>query len=92
MHLDFLEKFDEIQLLCETFKARAYINLNRLNDKDVGLKMIEKTVHCLQNKSDNLRGVYESVVGSLSSKDKRYITDIDSEELKEKYFSLNVKK
>lgn len=78
-----LEKFDEIQLLCEIFKARAYINLNRLNDKDVGLKMIEKTVHCLQNKSDNLRKVYESVVGSLSSKEKRWIVDIDQEEIKD---------
>lgn len=84
------EKFEEIQLLCETFKARAYINLNRMNDKDVALKMIEKLVHCLQNKTTNVKGVYDSVVGNLPSKEKRWLTDLDKEDLqhKQKYIDI----
>lgn len=78
------EKFEEIQLLCETFKARAYINLNRMNDGDVALKMIEKLVHCLQNKTTNVKGVYDSVVGNLPSKEKRWLTDLDEKHLQHK--------
>ena len=82
---DYLQsKFEEIQLLCETFKARAYINLNRLNDKTVALEMIKKLVNCLQNNNSNVKGVYDSVVGSLPSKDKKWLIDIDSEELQYK--------
>lgn len=76
------EKFNEIQLLCETFKARAYINLNRMNDAGVALKMIEKLVHCLQNKTTNVKGVYDSVVGNLPSKEKRWVVDLDEKHLK----------
>mgnify|MGYP006330006487 FL=1 len=41
--------------------------------------MIEKLVHCLQNKNHKVEGVYNSVVGSLSSKERIWILDIDSE-------------
>lgn len=84
------EKFEEIQLLCETFKARAYINLNRMNDGDVALKMIEKLVHCLQNKTTNVKGVYDSVVGNLPSKEKRWLVDLDLNEVMYKDIYINL--
>lgn len=76
-----LEKWDEIKGLCEFFKARAYISVNRLNNGDVALKMIEKLVHCIQNGSKNVKGTYDSVVGSLPSKRKLWIVDLDSDVL-----------
>lgn len=84
------ERFNEIQLLCETFKARAYINLNRMNDADVALKMIEKLVHCLQNKTTNVKGVYDSVVGNLPSKEKRWVVDLDKEHLEYKSYITDI--
>lgn len=84
------EKFEEIQLLCETFKARAYINLNRINDNDVALKMIEKLVHCLQNKTTNVKGVYDSVVGNLPSKEKKWVVDLDLNEVEYKEIYINL--
>lgn len=72
-----LEKYEEIKGLCEYFKARAYISVNRLNNSDISLKMIEKLVHCIQNGSKNVKGVYDSVVGSLPSKEKKWVIDLD---------------
>lgn len=76
-----IEKYEEIKGLCEFFKARAYISVNRLNNSDISLKMIEKLVHSIQNGSKNVKGVYDSVVGSLPSKEKRWVIDLDADVL-----------
>ena len=40
-NLEYLDKrYDEIQQLCEMFKARAYIHIQKQNHKDVSLEMM----------------------------------------------------
>lgn len=74
-------KMDEIIKLCELFKARAYITVGRLNDKDVSLMMMRALADKIYSKQNNNEFLYDSVVGSLKSKDKRWVVDIDSDDL-----------
>ena len=83
-----LDRYEEIKKLCDFFDARAYIGVNRLNNHTVALKMIEKLVHCLQNNNKNVKGVYDSVVGSLASEDKRWVVDIDDIKLKDTIYEI----
>lgn len=81
--IDYLEKkYDEIKHLCEYFKARAYISLQRLNDKDVALLMLKELADKLYSEQHKMEWLYDSVVGKIHSKDKRWVVDIDKEELK----------
>lgn len=74
-------KMDEIIKLCELFKARAYITVGKLNDKDVSLMMMRALADKIYSKQNNNEFLYDSVVGSLKSKDKRWVVDIDSDDL-----------
>lgn len=79
-NLEYLHhKYPEIIGLCEYFEARAYINLNTYNDSEIPLKMIAKMVHFIENKNYKVQGAYDSVVGTLSSKRKLWIVDVDKE-------------
>ena len=81
-NLEYLNhKYKEIKGLCEYFEARAYLNLNRYNDRVIPLKMIEKMVHFMQNGNYKVVGAYDSVVGTLPSKSKKWIVDLDKEHL-----------
>jgi len=42
-------KYDEIQLLCETFKARAYIHVQKQNHRDVSLNMMVALAQRIQD-------------------------------------------
>ena len=39
------KRYDEIIQLCEMFKARAYIHIQKQNHKDVGMNMITEIVN-----------------------------------------------
>ena len=61
---EYLDKrYDEIKMLCEVFKARAYIHVCKQNHMDVGLNMISEIVTRIQSGQMNQKSVFESVVG-----------------------------
>jgi hypothetical protein len=77
--IEYLEKrYDEIQQLCEMFKARAYIHIQKQNHKDVALEMIPQIVKRIQSGQINQQHVFDSVVGQLKTYEKRWIVDIDT--------------
>ena len=76
--IEYLEqRYDEIQQLCEMFKARAYIHIQKQNHKDVALEMIPQIVKRIQSGQINQKHVFDSVVGQLKTYEKRWIVDID---------------
>jgi hypothetical protein len=87
--IDHLERrYDEIMQLCEMFKARAYIHVQKQNHFDVSLSMMSALAQRIQNGSNNQKGLFDSVVGQIKTQEKRWIVDIDD---KEHYHLLAVK-
>lgn len=79
--VEYLEKrYDEIKQLCEMFKARAYIHIQKQNHKDVAMNMITEIVKRIQSGQINQQHVFDSVVGQIKTQEKRWIVDIDSKE------------
>ena len=79
--IDYLEKrYDEIIQLCEMFKARAYIHIQKQNHKDVAMNMITEIVNRIQSGQINQQHVFDSVVGQIKTQEKRWIIDVDSKE------------
>lgn len=74
-------KYDEIQLLCETFKARAYIHVQKQNHKDVSLNMMVVLAQRIQDGNHQQQSLFDSVVGQLKTYEKRWIVDIDEKEI-----------
>jgi hypothetical protein len=72
------KKYDEIQLLCETFKARAYIHVQKQNHKDVSLNMMVALAQRIQDGNHQQQSLFDSVVGQLKTYEKRWIVDIDT--------------
>ncbi len=78
---DYLDKrYDEIKSLCELFKARAYIQINKQNHRDVGLDMISEISLRIKNGSYNQSNIFDSVVGQIKTQEKRWIVDIDTKD------------
>ena len=75
-------KYDEIQLLCETFKARAYIHVQKQNHKDVSLNMMMALAQRIQDGNHQQQSLFDSVVGQLKTYEKRWIVDIDTKDEK----------
>lgn len=75
-------KYDEIQLLCETFKARAYIHVQKQNHKDVSLNMMVALAQRIQDGNHQQQSLFDSVVGQLKTYEKRWIVDIDTRDFK----------
>ena len=71
------ERYDEITQLCEMFKARAYIHIQKQNHKDVAMNMITEIVTRIQSGQINQKNVFDSVVGQLKTNEKRWIVDVD---------------
>lgn len=79
--LEHLEKrYDEIKQLCELFKARAYIHVQRQNHKDVSLDMLAILAERIKNGVSNQKGLFDSVVGQIKTQEKRWIIDIDTKD------------
>lgn len=81
--IEHLEKrYDEIKQLCEMFKARAYIHIQKQNHKDVSLEMMMLLAERIKNGNQNQKGLFDSVVGQLKTNEKRWIVDIDTLDFK----------
>lgn len=77
--IEYLEaRFAEIIQLCEMFKARAYIHINKLNHKDISLIMLERLAQRIRNGVTVQNNLFDSVCGELKSTEKRWIVDIDT--------------
>lgn len=81
--LDHLERrYDEIRELCELFKARAYIHVQKQNHKDISLDMLALLAERIKNGVSNQKGLFDSVVGQIKTLEKRWIIDIDTKDKK----------
>ena len=77
--VEYLEKrYEEIKQLCEMFKARAYIHVQKQNHKDVSLNMMVALAQRIQDGNLKQKGLFDSVVGQLKTHEKRWIIDIDN--------------
>jgi len=82
--IEHLEKrYEEIKQLCEMFKARAYIHVQKQNHKDVSLNMLATLAERIRDGANKQQGLFDSVVGQIKTQEKRWIVDID---IKEKSF------
>jgi hypothetical protein len=76
--IDHLERrYDEIMQLCEMFKARAYIHVQKQNHFDVSLNMMVTLAQRIQDGNNNQKGLFDSVVGQIKTQEKRWIIDVD---------------
>jgi len=77
--IEYLEKrYDEIIQLCELFKARAYIHIQKQSHKDVSLDMLLALAQRIKDGQHNQKNLFDSVVGQLKTNEKRWIVDIDT--------------
>lgn len=79
-HLD--KRYDEIKQLCEMFKARAYIHVQKQNHMDVSLEMMMSLAERIKNGVKNQKGLFDSVVGQIKTQEKRWIIDVDTKDKK----------
>ena len=87
--IEYLDKrYDEIKQLCEMFKARAYIHVQKQNHKDVSLEMMMSLAERIKNGQHIQKGLFDSVVGQIKTNEKRWIVDVDTKDNKE---ILNIK-
>jgi hypothetical protein len=79
--IEYLDKrYEEMKQLCEFFKARAYIQVQKQNHFDVGMKMITEIVTRVQSGQINQKNIFDSVVGQIKTNEKRWVCDIDSKD------------
>ena len=78
-NLEYLDKrYDEIKQLCEMFKARSYIHVQKQNHKDVSLEMMMALAQKIKNGQHKQKNLFDSVVGQLKTNEKRWVIDIDT--------------
>jgi hypothetical protein len=65
------------------FKARVYIHVQKQNHYDVGLEMMKELAQRLIDGVHNQKGLFESVVGQLRTHEKRWVLDVDYQEIQE---------
>lgn len=79
--VEYLEKrYDEIKMLCEAFKARAYIHVQKQNHFEVSLNLLIEISQRIKNGVHKQQHVFDSVVGKLQTKEKRWVVDVDTED------------
>jgi len=74
------KRYEEIKMLCEVFKARAYIHVQKQNHKDVSLYMMVELAQRIQSGHHEQQNLFDSVVGQLKTHEKRWIVDIDTKD------------
>jgi hypothetical protein len=74
-HLE--RRYEEIMQLCEMFKARAYIHVQKQNHRDVSLNMMVALAQRIQDGNLKQQGLFDSVVGQVKTQEKRWIIDVD---------------
>jgi hypothetical protein len=72
------KRYDEIIQLCEMFKARAYIHIQKQNHKDVSLDMMVDLAQRIKSGQHQQQNLFDSVVGQMKTYEKRWIVDIDT--------------
>jgi hypothetical protein len=72
------KRYDEIMMMCEMFKSRAYIHVQKQNHKDVSLNMMVALAQRIQDGNHEQQNLFDSVVGQLKTHEKRWIVDIDN--------------
>jgi hypothetical protein len=87
-HLD--RRWDEIIQMCEMFKARAYIHIQKQNHFDVSLNMMVALAQRIQDGNHNQKGLFDSVVGQIKTVEKRWIVDIDTQSIHIKNMITNI--
>jgi hypothetical protein len=76
---EYLEKrYDEMKQLCEMFKARAYIHVQKQNHNDVSLEMLIELANRIKSGAVNQKNLFDSVVGQIKTHEKRWIVDLDT--------------
>lgn len=89
--IEYLEKrWDEITHLCEYFKARAYIHVQKQNHKDVGLEMMVQLATRLKDGNSKFNNLFDSVVGQIKTYEKRWIIDIDNTDKRYEEFVIGI--
>ena len=74
-HLE--NRYNEIMQLCEMFKARGYIHVQKQNHFDVSLNMMVTLAQRIQDGNHKQKGLFDSTVGKLNTREKRWIIDLD---------------
>jgi hypothetical protein len=72
------KRYDEIIQLCEMFKARAYIHIQKQNHKDVALDMLVDLAQRIKSGQHQQQNLFDSIVGQMKTYEKRWIVDIDN--------------
>lgn len=80
-HLE--KRYDEIKQICEMFKARAYIHVQKQNHKDVSLEMMIELANRIKSGAVNQKNLFDSVVGQIKTHEKRWVVDLDTRDTKE---------
>lgn len=79
--IEYLDKrYDEIKMLCEVFKARAYIHVQKQNHMDISLEMMVSLAQRIKNGVIKQQSLFDSVVGQIKTNEKRWIIDIDTKD------------
>lgn len=74
------KRYDEIIQLCEMFKARAYIHVQKQNHKDVSLDMLVDLAQRIKSGQHKQQNLFDSIVGQMKTLEKRWIVDIDTKD------------
>lgn len=77
------KRYEEIMMLCEVFRARAYIHVQKQNHKDVSLEMMVALAQKIRDGQHEQQGLFDSVVGQLKTHEKRWIIDVDDNNIDE---------
>lgn len=72
------KRWEEIVMMCEMFKARAYIHVQKQNHRDVSLNMMVALAQRIQDGNHEQQSLFDSVVGQLKTHEKRWIVDVDT--------------
>jgi hypothetical protein len=69
---------DKIIYISKINNARAYINLNRRNNKKIALQMLKKLADMISCNCYNIKNIYSSILGKFNAEpNKVWIIDID---------------
>jgi uncharacterized protein YsxB (DUF464 family) len=74
------KRYDEIIQLCEMFKARAYIHVQKQSHKDVSLDMLVDLAQRIKSGQHKQQNLFDSIVGQMKTLEHRWIVDIDTKD------------
>lgn len=72
------KRYAEIIQLCEMFKARAYIHVQKQSHKDVSLDMLVDLAQRIKSGQHKQQNLFDSIVGQMKTLERRWVVDIDN--------------